>query len=186
METWPLVGREAELGRIAVVMDSQATPGITGIVLAGPPGVGKTRLAREALRQARERGAIVEWVVATEAAATIPFGPVAHLLPRARGTPSTLLDLLRKTAEDLAERTAGDQLVLGVDDAHLLDGPSAALVHHMALTGRPRCCSPFGSMRPPRMPSPGCGRTVWWNGWTFGRSRCWSWSNCSVWRSAAT
>jgi DNA-binding CsgD family transcriptional regulator len=135
METWPLVGREAELGRIAVAMDSQASPGITGIVLAGPPGVGKTRLARKALRQARERGAIVEWVVATEAAATIPFGPLAHLLPRARGTPSTLLDLLRETAEDLAERTAGDQLVLGVDDAHLLDGPSATLVHHLALTG---------------------------------------------------
>ncbi len=75
------MGREAELGRIAAAMDRQASPGSTGVVLAGPAGVGKTRLAWEALRQARERGARVEWVAVTEAAATIPFGPVAHLLP---------------------------------------------------------------------------------------------------------
>src|SRR6266508_1514518 len=50
-------------------------------------------------------------------------------------TPSTLLDLLRRTADGLAERTKGGALVLGVDDAHLLDPPSAALLHHLALTG---------------------------------------------------
>jgi DNA-binding CsgD family transcriptional regulator len=72
--------------------------------------------------------------VATEAPASIPFGPVAHLLPRVGEDARTRLDLLRRTADGLAERSQGEPIVLGVDDAHLLDGPSAALVHHLVLS----------------------------------------------------
>jgi DNA-binding NarL/FixJ family response regulator len=130
MQAWPLVGRERELASIAAALDHSA---VGGVVVAGPPGVGKTYLAREALDRARRRGATIEWAVATEAAAGIPFGPVAHLLPRG-GDASTRLDLLRRAADGLAERSQGGAIVLGVDDAHLLDGPSAALVHHLVLT----------------------------------------------------
>ncbi|WP_164983866.1 AAA family ATPase, partial [Cellulomonas endophytica] len=41
---WPLAGRDAELRAIAAA----TRPGAPGVVLAGPAGVGKTRLAREA------------------------------------------------------------------------------------------------------------------------------------------
>jgi hypothetical protein len=131
MQVWPLVGRERELGRIAAAMDR---PPPAGVVLVGASGVGKTRLATEALNQARTHGATVEWAVATEAAASIPFGPVAQLLPHAREDVTSLLDLLRRAAERLTERAQGGRIVLGVDDAHLLDRASAALVHHLVLS----------------------------------------------------
>jgi hypothetical protein len=64
-ETWPLTGRDEELRMIATGL----TGGNAGcLVLAGEAGVGKTRLAREALRR---RGGDHEWVAGTRTTATI-------------------------------------------------------------------------------------------------------------------
>ena len=75
------------------------------------------------------------WLAATRAAASIPFGAVSHLLPPAERLGDDRLDTLRRTAELLAERSRGRPLLLGVDDAHLLDDASAALVHQLAFRG---------------------------------------------------
>jgi DNA-binding CsgD family transcriptional regulator len=106
-----------------------------GVVLAGDAGIGKTRLAREALARAEAAGWEVEWLAATRAAASIPFGVVSHLLPPAERLGDDRLDTLRRAAELLAERSRGRPLLLGVDDAHLLDDASAALVHQLAFRG---------------------------------------------------
>jgi hypothetical protein len=45
----------------------------------GPPGVGKSRLAREAIAAAEHEGALVEWVQATRSAASVPFGGTAQV-----------------------------------------------------------------------------------------------------------
>jgi DNA-binding CsgD family transcriptional regulator len=127
---WPLVGRQAELE--ALVADISDAGG-GGVVLAGAAGVGKTRLAREALARVQAAGREVEWVTATRAAASIPFGAVSQLLPAAERLGGDRLDTLRRAAALLAERGRGRPLVLGVDDAHLLDDASAALVHLLAL-----------------------------------------------------
>jgi DNA-binding CsgD family transcriptional regulator len=105
------------------------------VVLAGEAGIGKTRLAREALARAEAAGWEVEWLAATRAAASIPFGAVSHLLPPAERLGDDRLDTLRRAAELLAERSRGRPLLLGVDDAHLLDDASAALVHQLAFRG---------------------------------------------------
>jgi hypothetical protein len=63
---WPFIGRETELAAIADAFDS---PKAGCSVLAGGPGVGKTRLAREALRRAEALGFVTLWVVATRASA---------------------------------------------------------------------------------------------------------------------
>ena len=130
--TWPLVGRRAELEVLSTVLAD--TP-VGGVVLAGEAGIGKTRLAREALARAEAAGWEVEWLAATRAAASIPFGAVSHLLPPAERLGDDRLDTLRRTAELLAERSRGRPLLLGVDDAHLLDDASAALVHQLVLRG---------------------------------------------------
>jgi DNA-binding CsgD family transcriptional regulator len=127
---WPLCGREAELAYIATSIARGAS---AGVVLVGDAGVGKTRLAVEALRQAEARGYATEWVVATRAAASIPFGPFAPLLPEAPGATSNLLDLLCRLADALSSGLRGRRLVVGVDDAHLLDDASATLVHQLAV-----------------------------------------------------
>src|SRR6266540_4234194 len=80
-------------------------------------------------------GRDAELVAATRAAASIPFGAVSHLLPPAERLGDDRLDTLRRSATLLAERGRGRPLVLAVDDAHLLDDASAALVHQLALRG---------------------------------------------------
>ena len=77
---WPLIGRREELSIIERTLGEEQC---RGLVLAGAPGVGKTRLAREALAAADAAGCETKWAVASRAVAAIPFGAVAHLLPPA-------------------------------------------------------------------------------------------------------
>jgi MoxR-like ATPase len=53
MQAWPLTGRAEELGVITDVFHADAAN--AGVVIAGAAGVGKTRLAREAMAAARGR-----------------------------------------------------------------------------------------------------------------------------------
>jgi DNA-binding CsgD family transcriptional regulator len=59
--TTPFVGREAELTALTADLDA-TTGGRGGVVLvAGEPGIGKTRLAEELAAQATAQGALVLW-----------------------------------------------------------------------------------------------------------------------------
>jgi eukaryotic-like serine/threonine-protein kinase len=59
--TTPFVGREAELAALTADLEA-AAGGRGGVVLvAGEPGIGKTRLAEELATQATARGALVLW-----------------------------------------------------------------------------------------------------------------------------
>jgi hypothetical protein len=99
----------------------------SGAVLIGPDGVGKTSLARCAAEQHGADFRRVAWVTGTESAAGIPFAAVDHLID---------VPVVGKTAEVLrAGREAlGSDLLLVVDDAHLLDPLSAALVYQLAVS----------------------------------------------------
>ena len=122
---WPLVGRRDELELVGQALTRTSS---AGVVLAGAPGVGKTRLAEELLRRSAAAGGATAWVRATRSASAIPFGAFAHLLPgdlRAVGP----VNLLRLAGDVVTG--GGGPLVLGVDDAHLLDPSSAALVRHL-------------------------------------------------------
>jgi DNA-binding CsgD family transcriptional regulator len=96
--------------------------------------VGKTRLAREALTLAYAGELPTRWAVATQAASVIPFGAFAQLLPDLSERAPDQTELLYRAARALREAASPRRLVLGVDDAHLLDGVSATLVHQLAAT----------------------------------------------------
>src|SRR5581483_9028849 len=59
--TGPFVGRESELGRILPLLDRVMHGDCAVVVLAGEPGIGKTRLAEEVARVAAERDMRVLW-----------------------------------------------------------------------------------------------------------------------------
>ena len=129
---WPLVGRDAELRILKHTLVDRRR----GVVLAGPVGVGKSRLCVEALAMCRKAGFAVARVTATRSGAEIPLGAFATLLPTnpepTRGHVDEKLHLLQRCADQLTARAHGKPLVLGVDDAHLLDDMSAILVHQLA------------------------------------------------------
>jgi DNA-binding CsgD family transcriptional regulator len=127
---WPLIGREAELQRIA---DVRAGGESTGVVLSAPAGVGKSRLAREAIAAAERDGALTEWVQATRSAAAIPLGALAALVP-ADARADDPLELMRRSADALREQAGRRAVVLGIDDAQLLDPSSAALVLQLTMS----------------------------------------------------
>ena len=132
---WPLIGRAGELRRLQGIRPGAAR----GVVLAGPAGVGKTRLAAEYLTGLERSGASVARVSATRAGTSLPLGAFAPLLPPLTSGPESGVDdradLLRRCAAFLVESAGGRPLVLSVDDAHLLDDVSATLVHQIAVTG---------------------------------------------------
>jgi len=127
---WPLVGRDGELAAIA----QARADGLAAVVVAGGAGVGKSRLARAAVDAAEAGGACVARVHATRSAAAVPLGAFAGVVPETARA-DDLLGLLRGALAALRVRAAGRPLVVAVDDAQLLDPPSAALVLHLVDSG---------------------------------------------------
>ena len=125
----PLAGRTEELGQVDRLRQLGKT---CGVVIEGLAGVGKSRLAREAVGVAAEQGAFVEWIHATRAAAAIPMAAAVNLLDGIDA--QTPLGILRTCSQALRDRARSRAIVLGVDDAHLLDPQSASLVLHLAAT----------------------------------------------------
>jgi DNA-binding CsgD family transcriptional regulator len=93
-------------------------------------GVGKTHVAAEAVEDARRSRYATAWAGATGSASAIPFGALAQLLPVGLGGGRSA-DVLRRARDALVEAAGGGRLVLAIDDAHLLDATSAALVHQL-------------------------------------------------------
>ncbi len=120
-----LVGRVSELG-LAV---SAVTEG-SGVVLVGSEGVGRTSMARGIAARLDARRTLVVWLTATEAGRQVPFGALAAVLPASSSAEVTVV--LPRLRDALQARAGNRRLVLVVDDAHLLDGPSAAVLLGMA------------------------------------------------------
>lgn len=113
---WPFTGREDELELVR----GSVAGGRHGIVVTGPAGRGKTRLVTEAVR-----GTDCARVTGTPETRGLPFAAFAHLVPETAS--------LHRAVHLLS----GVRLLL-VDDAHLLDDASAALVHQLAVHGHTR------------------------------------------------
>jgi DNA-binding CsgD family transcriptional regulator len=103
--TTPFVGREAELAALTADLDA-ALAGSGGVVLvAGEPGIGKTRLAEELAAQATARGGLVLWGRCWEGVGAPAFWPWIQIVRAYVQTsdPTTLRHDMGAGAADLAE-----------------------------------------------------------------------------------
>ncbi len=123
--TWPLTGRSTEMRLIEAALSDRDC---SGVVVCGPAGVGKSRIAREATTSAASKGCEVRWAVATTSARTLPLGALASWTGSAGGDG---LQLVGGVIESLTSAPDGATVVVGVDDAPLLDDLSIFVVHRI-------------------------------------------------------
>ncbi len=127
--TWPLIGRTEEMRLIEAAMSS---PDSSGIIICGAAGVGKSRIAREALSSAAAKGCETRWAVGTTSARTLSLGAFASW---AGSAVTDNLQLVRAVIESLTSAVPGSTVVVGVDDAHLLDDLSIFVLHQIVQRG---------------------------------------------------
>jgi hypothetical protein len=120
---WPLTGRDEELRRVAAAI----RPGAAGMVVAGGAGVGKTRLAHDAVATSAARGLAVVWAHGSAAVRPLPLGAFAGMLDVPPG------DAAESIGRALGQLARQRPLVLVVDDAHLLDEHSAIVLHRVVV-----------------------------------------------------
>jgi DNA-binding CsgD family transcriptional regulator len=121
---WPLTGRAEELRIIEAAMSDHDS---SGIVIGGAAGVGKSRIAREALNSAASKGRKTCWAVATSSARGLPLGAFAPWTSASTDS----LELVGTVIESLSSTSEGTTAVVGVDDVHLLDDLSAFVLHQL-------------------------------------------------------
>lgn len=127
--TWPLTGRDDEM---RLIEDAIFASDSSGIVISGAAGVGKSRLAREALSSAEAKGWAVRWATGTSSAKALPLGAFAAWTgPAAADT----LQLVRGLIDSVTSAPAGTPVVVGVDDVHLLDDLSTFVLHQIVHRG---------------------------------------------------
>lgn len=128
-----LTGRDTELAALRRALSGVGN--YAGVVIAGPAGVGKTRLAREVLSHAAAAGTRTNWVVGTSSARPIPLGAFTASLGDTVTDPAPSV---RRVINSLVAQQRQGRVLIGVDDAHLLDGFSAHVLHQLAQTREAR------------------------------------------------
>ncbi|MGA8331803.1 MAG: LuxR C-terminal-related transcriptional regulator [Mycobacterium sp.] len=123
----PLTGRDEELAVIRRALSGVGN--VAGAVIVGAAGVGKTRLAREVLARADAAGERTYCIVGTESARAIPLGAFTASVS---DTISDPIPDVRRVINSFAAQQRQRRVLIGVDDAHLLDGLSAHVVHQLA------------------------------------------------------
>ncbi|MFD8952827.1 LuxR C-terminal-related transcriptional regulator [Streptomyces xanthophaeus] len=122
---WPFVGRDRELD---AWRQAWSDARCRSTVIFGNLGVGKSRLAEEFLNGTKD--ATVVRATATAAAAAIPLGAIAHLIP----SNVDLSDPVKAYAA-IVRALAGPQRdrrwIILIDDLHLLDAASAVLLQQL-------------------------------------------------------
>src|SRR4051794_37428729 len=87
-----IIGRHGELERV----DDLLAAGAGGVVLAGPAGLGRSRLADASLQLAGARGLRTVRVAAGRALRSIPLGALAPLLSASGGIALSPTELLAR------------------------------------------------------------------------------------------
>jgi DNA-binding NarL/FixJ family response regulator len=105
------------------------------VVVAGPPGVGKTRLVDDVIGALSSDDWHVERVVGTPAISKLPLAAFAFIEEPISMDLDRFPMAFGSAHRSLVERASGRRLLLVIDDAHCLDDVSAALAYQLVAAG---------------------------------------------------
>ena len=121
-----LVGRRWEMAALEAMVDRTIGGHGAVVTVCGPPGIGKSRIAREVAAMAAGRGAEVFWTFCESHAGDIPFYAVSRLLRAGSGVADLDGDSARaRLREQLPDADPQDVLLL--DDLLGIADPDVAL-----------------------------------------------------------
>ena len=167
-----LVGRRWEMAALDAMVD-RAIGGRGGVVtVVGPPGIGKSRVAREAAAAAAGRGVEVFWAFCESHARDVPFHAVTRLLRAGTGVADLDDEAARaRVREQVPDADPQDLLLL--DDLLGIADPEVALP-----ADRPGCAAApvdrTGQHRRRwRAPNRRCSSSRMRTGSMRSASRCW-------------
>ncbi|KUI15786.1 cyclase [Mycolicibacterium acapulense] len=121
-----LVGRGSEMATLDAMVN-RAIGGDGGVVhVVGPPGIGKSRMAREAAATAADRGAQVMWTFCESISRDIPFAVVTRLLRVHTGVSDLDDEAARKRVREEVPDAAPEDLLL-LDDLLGIADPAVPL-----------------------------------------------------------
>jgi adenylate cyclase len=121
-----LVGRQREKAAITALLDRAGRGEGTIITVTGPPGVGKTRLVREAVAAARARGFEVFVTYCESHTRDVPFHVLSRLLRKVFGIAGLTPEQARGWVRSEIPSAGADELVL-LDDLLAIRDPDTPL-----------------------------------------------------------
>ena len=122
-----LVGRRWEMAALDAMVD-RVIGGRGGVVnVVGPPGIGKSRVAREAAALAAGRGVEVFWTFCESHAHEVPFQAVTRLLRAGSGVADVDGEAARARLRAYVPADADPQDLLLLDDLLGIADPEVAL-----------------------------------------------------------
>src|ERR1700722_71040 len=121
-----LVGRTWELNTISAIMDEAVSGAGCVVTIVGPPGIGKSRLIREAASIASDRGLPVFATFCESHAIDVPFHVVARLLRATLGLEGLDAEPARASARERFFDADPEDLLL-LDDLLGISDPAVAL-----------------------------------------------------------
>jgi adenylate cyclase len=107
-----LIGRAWELNTVAAILDEAIRGSGCVVSFMGPPGIGKSRMVREAAAVATRRGIPVFTAHCESHASDIPFHAVARLLRAAIGIEDVEADKARSNVRELFPEADPEDVVL--------------------------------------------------------------------------
>jgi type II secretory pathway predicted ATPase ExeA len=153
---WPMLGRDADLGRLEVALGDAVSGRTAFAVVTGEPGIGKSRLCAELAARARARGARVLVGRCSQDDGAPPLWPWTTILDRLGATPPTLGDPTDPGGEFRAREaivrsvraaaTSGPVVVL-LDDLHWADTATLRVLRLLAESSQDDAVLVMGTWR---------------------------------------
>ncbi|MGW0036601.1 BTAD domain-containing putative transcriptional regulator [Gordonia sp. NPDC003376] len=147
-DTIPLVGREIQIDRVRALLASTGEP-TRWLLISGPAGIGKTRLAEEVSRMAVGGGGRVVWVRCPDAEGIPAWWPLRQLCRALDAEPEAVLSVppgvdadtarfaVYERVQTMLETALGaGPLTVVVDDAQWADSMTLALLIYLSTVMR--------------------------------------------------